>query len=90
MTPLIPYLITALVALAAGIAGTLWSKSRAATTKTEAMKVLIAEAALVAKMPSASDAIALAQKQAKLEAETANELAQAILAAAGVPGAGGA
>lgn len=71
--------------LALGAAGMAWLKSRKTTTKAEAMRLLAVEASLIAKMPGAMEAHALAEAQAADEQLAAAELTKAMLKAQSVP-----
>jgi uncharacterized protein HemX len=85
MTDPLAILALCVLCLALGAAGMAWLKSRKTTTKAEAMRLLAIEAALVAKMPGAAEAHALADAQAQDEALSASKLSAALSKAAGVP-----
>lgn len=80
-------LLTLLAGLALGIAiggsAIAWIKSRPVTTKAEAMRLLAKEFALVANLPGANEAHALAEAQAQDEALASAALAKAMQKAAG-------
>lgn len=82
---ILPYAITALVGLAFGGGLMHWLKSRPVTTKAEALKLLAVEANLIARMPSATDAVAQAQAQVAAEALAGQQLAAAIARTSGGP-----
>ena len=85
MTDYFAYLAMLAVGISLGAAFVLWLKSRKTSTKAELLYALAAEAKLVAKMPGAADAVALAQGQVQTEALAAQRLRDAMLGAAGVP-----
>ena len=72
------------IGIALGAAAIFWLKSRKTTTKAEAMRLLAAEAALIAKMPGALEAHALAEAQAADEQLAAAALTKAMLKAQSV------
>lgn len=73
------------VGIVLGLAVMHWVKSRKATTKAEAMRLLAVEAVIVSKMPGAAEAHAQADAQAQDETLAAAKLAAALSKAAGAP-----
>lgn len=66
------------VGLVLGLAAMYWVSRRPVTTKAEAMKLLAAEYLIVANMPGAAEAKALADEQAQDEAAAAKKLADIV------------
>ncbi len=81
MTDLLPILSAAAIGLVIGLALMYWLRSRPVTTKAEALKLLAAEAKLIAKMPGASEAHALAEAQAQDEALALQAFNKAVMSA---------
>lgn len=81
--------LTLLAALALGIAigaaGLRWLTTRKSTTRAEAIKLAQLAYKEALKLPSASDAIELAQAQAKVEAAAQADFLAAVSKAASVP-----
>lgn len=73
------------IGLILGLAAMYWLKGRPVTTKAEAMRLLAAEAALIAKMPGAMEAHQLAEAQAADEQLASATLTKAMLKAQSVP-----
>ena len=81
----LPLLLSALaIGIALGGFVVWWLRSRPVTTKAEAMRLLAVEAALIAKMPGAIEAHALAEAQAADEQLASAALTRAILKAQSV------
>lgn len=84
MTELTTYLAALAIGIVIGLAAMYWLRSRPVTTKAEALRLLAAEAALIAKMPGALEAHALAEAQAADEQIASAALTKAILKAQSV------
>lgn len=84
MTEQLPIILTALaVGVVIGLAAMYWLRSRPVTTKAEALRLLAAEATLVAKMPGAMEAHQLAEAQAQDEQLALVAFNKAVLKASG-------